>query len=166
MYLRTSAMKDVFEPGSILAILEQAKKHEQPGCVCPGCGSSMSILKVTTGTQKIEIDVCDKCKAIWYDEREYETLVPNDGALLPTISAGKSFRRDLVLTLTADLREGRVKPTDLWALQTILKKRYYVPKPDIDPIIGTLRAQKVIAIQNGSGAIEILPMTPLSGAER
>ena len=157
MFIRMSALKGVFDENSLQAMLGQAKLHEQPGCVCPSCGSSMSILKVSTGTQDTDIDVCDHCKAIWYDASEYEALVPNDGPLLPTISAGKSFRRDLVLLLTSDLREGRLKPTDIWALQTILKKRYFVPKPDLDPIISALRAQKVIAVKRGDGAIEILP---------
>ncbi len=155
MFIRMSALKGIFDESSLNAMQEQAKLHEQLGCVCPCCGESMSILKVSTGSKNTDIDVCDHCQAIWYDESEYEALVPNDGPLLPTISAGKAFRRDLVLMLTADLREGRVKANDLKALQNLLKKRYFVPTPDIASIISSLRAQQIIVVKRGTGAITI-----------
>ena len=164
MFIKVDALKGTFDENSLQALLEQAKLHEQPGCVCPGCGSSMSILKVSTGSQDTDIDVCDHCNSVWYDESEYEALVPNDGPLLPTISAGKAFRRDLVTLLTADLREGRLKPNNLQSLKNLLKKHYFAPQPDIDSVIGTLQCQKVISVKSSNGALQILAANPAPAA--
>ena len=164
MLIQMANLKGIFDEGSLLVMQEQARLHEQPGCVCPTCGASMSLLRVATGTKHAEIDVCSHCNAIWYDENEYAALVPNDAPLLPAISAGKAFRRDLVLLLTADLREDRVRPADLQEFKTILKQRYFVPGPDRNAIISTLQGQGVIKVQRSTGAIEVLEATSLAHA--
>ena len=137
-------------------LLENARQHRQPGCVCPDCGSSMSILKVSSGKRQVEIDVCGKCSAVWYDKNEFEALVPNDGLLLPTVSAGKAYRREMVLVLAADLRSGHLKVLDAKGLQTVMKVSYHVPQPDIAPIISTLMSQRIIQADKKSGRISVL----------
>ena len=144
MSVKLPDMKKAFAAESIAAIEELAKAHEQPGCVCSDCGSSMSIVRVASGKKHVEIDVCPKCKTVWYDKDEFEALVPNDGVLDAKVSAGKAYRRELVLTLTADLRSKRLMAADIGALKTILKKVYHVPGPDVQPVIGTLMSQRVI----------------------
>lgn len=155
MSVKLPDMRKSFAAESIAAIDELAKRHEQPGCVCPDCGSSMSLVRVASGKIHVEIDVCPKCKTVWYDKDEFEALVPNDGALQATVSAGKAYRRELVLTLTADLRGKRQKVPDLGALKTILKKVYHVPGPDIQPVISALMSQRIIKADK-SGKITLI----------
>ena len=146
MSVKLPDMKKAFARESIAAIDELAKKHEQAGCVCPDCGSSMSLVRVASGKKHVEIDVCPKCKTVWYDKDEFEALVPNDGAVQAAVSAGKAYRRELVLTLTADLRGKRLKATDIGALKTILKKVYHAPGPDVQPVISALMSQRVVKV--------------------
>ena len=115
----------------------------------------MTILKVASGKRKVEIDVCSKCNAVWYDKNEFETLVPNDGLLLPTVSAGKAYRREMVLALAADLRSGHLKVLDTKGLQMVMKVSYHVPRPDIGPIISTLMSQRIIQTDKKSGRISV-----------
>ena len=107
----------------------------------------MSLVRVASGKRKIEIDVCPHCKTVWYDKDEFETLVPNDGVVQASVSAGKAYRRELVLAVTADLRTGRLVVRDLGALKAVLKKSYHVPTPDIQPVIGALMSQRVMRIE-------------------
>ena len=158
MSVKLPDMRKSFAAESIAAIDELAKGHEQSGCVCPDCGSSMSLVRVTSGKKHVEIDVCPKCKTVWYDKDEFEALVPNDGALQATVSAGKAYRRELVLTLTADLRGRRQKASDLGALKTILRKVYHVPGPDIQPVISTLMSQRVIKADK-SGKVTLVSVS-------
>ena len=155
MTIKLNSLKTVFAEDGLKALLEKAKQHEQAGCVCPDCGSSMSLLKVSTGKRHIEIDVCGNCQALWYDKDEFEALVPSDGLLQPTVSAGKAYRRDMTLALTADLRNGKLKVTECWQLERAMKNNYHVPTPDISPIIGSLKAQQVIKVETKTGKLEI-----------
>ena len=155
MTIKLNSLKTVFAEDGLKALLEKAKLHEQAGCICPDCGSSMSLLKVSTGKRHIEIDVCGNCQALWYDKDEFEALVPTDGMLQPTVSAGKAYRRDMTLALTADLRNGKLKVTECWQLERAMKNNYHVPTPDISPIIGSLKAQQVIKVESKTGKLEI-----------
>ena len=155
MTAKIATLKKAFSEESLAQVVACAKEHASPGCVCPDCGASMSLVKVSAGKRQVEIDVCGKCRTVWYDKDEFESLVPNDGALQATVSAGKAFRRELVVAFTADLRSGRCKVKDIGALRTILRKVYCVPTPDIQPIIGTLIFQSVIKIDK-AGAVTVL----------
>lgn len=153
-----SVLDRVFAADGLKRLLETAKQHLQRGCICPDCGSPMSILRVSAGkSPQIEIDVCGNCRAVWYDKNEFEALVPNDGVVLPKVSAGKAYRREMVLTLAADLRSGHLKVLDDKSLQMIMKVSYHVPQPDIVPIISTLKSQKVIHTDKKTGRISVLP---------
>ena len=154
--IKLPVLGKVFTADALAKLLETARQHQQPGCVCPDCGSSMSILKVASGKRQVEIDVCGKCNAVWYDKNEFETLVPNDGLLLPTVSAGKAYRREMVLALAADLRSGHLKVLDTKGLQMVMKVSYHVPQPDIGPIISTLMSQRIIQTDKKSGRISVL----------
>ena len=99
---------------------------------------------------------CGLCGAVWYDKNEFETLVPNDGLILPTVTSGKAYRREMVLTLTADLRSGHLKVLDTGSLQMVMKASYHVPQSDIAPIISTLTCQKVISSDKKTGRITVL----------
>lgn len=155
MSVKLPDMRKSFAAESIAAIDELAMKHEQAGCVCPDCGSSMSLVRVASGKKTVEIDVCARCKTVWYDKDEFETLVPNDGALQATVSAGKAYRRELALVVTSDLRKKRLQVRDLGALKMILKKAYHVPGPDVQPVIGALMSQRVIKIDK-SGQVTLV----------
>ena len=154
--IKLSVLGKTFSADGLEKMLEAARLHEQPGCVCPDCGSSMSLLKVSSGKLQVEIDVCGKCRAVWYDKSEFETLVPNDGLLLPTVSAGKAYRREMVLVLAADLRSGHLKVLDAKGLQMVMKVSYHIPQPDIGPIISTLMCQRILQIDKKSGRISVL----------
>ena len=82
----------------------------------------MSILKVAVGKRHIEIDLCAKCRAVWYDKDEFESLSPRDGFLHATISAGKAYRREVVLGLSSDLKSGRKKIPNVDQLKAVLKR--------------------------------------------
>ena len=105
--VKIDALKGVFAEEGLAELLRRAKLHEQAGCVCPECGTSMSLIRVAAGNKTIEVDICGKCSTIWYDKEEFEALVPTDGVLNPAVSAGKAFRRELALAVAADLRAGR-----------------------------------------------------------
>ena len=114
----------------------------------------MSLVRVASGKKKIEIDVCPRCKTVWYDKDEFEALVPNDGVVQASVSAGKAYRRELVLAVTADLRAGRLAVKDVGAMKTVLKKSYHAPAPDIQPVIGALQSQRVIKLDK-SGKVTV-----------
>lgn len=155
MFIRLDALKSIVSEESLRLVREQAAAHSNAGCICPNCGGSMTLLRVANGTKSVEIDVCSKCDAIWYDKDEFEQLVPNDGVLVATVSAGKSYRRELVTSLSADFRGRRINVTSLEALTGLLRSVYHTPKPDIAPVISTLVCQKIIKIDK-SGKLSIL----------
>ena len=150
------ALKKAISKQSMNEMIVAAQKHEQPGCICPVCGMSMSILKVASGKKHIEIDVCAKCRTIWYDKGEFETLTPQDGLLNAKDSAGKAYRRETVLAVSADLRSGHLKVLNVKALTTVLRTSYHVPNPDIAPIIGTLQCLRTIKVDSKTGKIEVV----------
>ena len=156
--MKLSVLGKVFTAEGLAKMLETARQHQQPGCVCPNCGSSMSLLKVSSGKRQVEIDVCGKCSAVWYDKNEFETLVPDDGLLLPTVSAGKAYRREMVLVLAADLRSGYLKVLDAKGLQMVMKVSYHIPQPDIGPIVSALMSQRIIHADKKSGRISVLSL--------
>ena len=151
--VKLTSLGSIFAEDSLNDLLERARLHEQPGCVCPDCGAQMTLLKVSAGKRHVEIDVCAECRSIWYDRDELEALVPNDGPLVPTVSAGKAFRRDMVAALAADLRGGKLKAESVAQLKEILKGVYRVPAPDIMPVIGALQCQRIIAVDGKTGKI-------------
>ena len=154
--LKLSALQKSFAAESLAEMVAQAQQHEQAGCVCPDCGSSMSLLKVAVGKRHVEIDLCAKCRAVWYDKDEFESLVPNDGFLRAEISAGKAYRREVVLGLSSDLKSGRRKVSNVDQLKAVLKQTYHVPNPDVSSIIGSLMCQKVIKVETSSGKVTVL----------
>ena len=160
--MKLASLKSVFADESLKEILESAKQQTPPaGCVCPDCGSPMSLLRVAVGEKRIEIDVCAKCRAVWYDKSEFEAIAPNDGVVVPTISAGKAFRREIVASVSADLRSGRLKVLNAKGLKTVLKVSYHVPDPDIESVLGALKSQRVIVENSKTGKISILSELPL-----
>ena len=156
MSAKIDALKKTVSAESMGEMIAAAKRHEQLGCVCPVCGESMSLLKVESGKKYVEIDVCGNCRTIWYDKGEFEALTPQDGLLNATVSAGKAYRREIVLAMAADMRSGRRKVPDVGSLKAILKSAYHVPTPDIAPIISTLQCQRVIRIDKKGVKISVL----------
>ena len=156
MTLKVAALKGTFTEEGINELVRRSKADAKNGCVCPDCGLPMSIVRVSAGKKAVDIDICSKCQTVWYDKTEFEALVPGDGVLQATISAGKAYRRELVISLAADLKGGRLKANDIGALKTILKKVYHTPNPDVQPVIGTLMSQKIIRMESKSGKITVL----------
>lgn len=70
------ALRESLDVRSIAALTMAARAAEHSGCLCPGCGGRMSLLKVGDGKSKLEIDVCGRCLSVWCDKGEYETLAP------------------------------------------------------------------------------------------
>ena len=157
--LKLSALKKTFAEECLEEMIARAQRHEQAGCICPDCGSLMSLLNVAVGKRHVEIDLCAKCRSVWYDKEEFESLVPNDGFLHAEISAGKAFRREVVLGLSSDLKSRRRKIPNVGQLKAVLKQTYHVPNPDIAPIIGALMCQKVIKVDKASGKVTVIKGT-------
>ena len=153
---RIDALKMAVSQESMAEMLDAAKRHEQPGCSCPSCGVSMSILKVSVGKKHVDIDVCGNCRTIWYDKGEFEAIAPQDGLLNATISAGKAYRRETVLAVAADLRSGHLKVSNRKSLNDVLRASYHVPVPDISPVISTLQSQRVIQVEAKTGAVRVV----------
>ena len=158
MSSKIDALKKAVSSESMAEMISAAQKHEQPGCMCPSCGASMSLLKVSSGKKHIDVDVCAKCRAIWYDKGEFEALTPQDGVLEATVSAGKAYRRETVIAVSADLRSGRIKVLNLKALNTVLRVSYHVPVPDVAPIISTLQCLRTIKVDSKTGKITIVQL--------
>jgi Zn-finger nucleic acid-binding protein len=114
---------------------------------------------VSAGKRHVEIDVCGSCRTIWYDKGEFEALVPQDGLLSATVTAGKAYRRETVLAVVADLRSGHLKVLNKKSLEAVLRVSYHVPLPDVSPIISTLQSQRVIQINNKTGAVTVVRQT-------
>lgn len=161
--LKLSTLQKSFVAESLAEMEAQAQRHEQAGCVCPDCGSSMSLLMVAVGKRHVEIDLCAKCRAVWYDKDEFESLVPNDGFLRAEISAGKAYRREVVLGISSDLKSGRRKVSNVGQLKAILKQTYHVPNPDVASIISSLMCQKVVKVDSSSGKVTVLRDANQSG---
>jgi len=154
MVSKVGVLKSTFAEESVAGILKQAKAHQQAGCVCPDCGASMSLVRVAVGKRTVEIDVCGHCQTVWYDQNEFEAIVPTDGLLHPNVSAGKAYRRELVLSVSADLRAKRHKPANLGALMGLLKNVYHAPHPDLKPIVSALMSERIIKVDK-SGKVDI-----------
>lgn len=144
MSAKVGLLRQTFDPGSVAAISAEARAHAVAGCTCPECGGSMSLVKVAVGKRAIEIDVCGKCQSVWYDRDEFEAIVPTDGRLSATASAGRAFRREVAAMLAADLRSGRVQAKHLGALKSIIRKVYHAPAEDVEAIVGTLLSRRVV----------------------
>ena len=156
MSAKIDALKKSVSAECMREMLDAAKKHEQLGCVCPACGESMSLLKVESGKKHLEIDLCGNCRTIWYDKGEFEMLAPQDGLLNATVSAGKAYRREIVLAVAADMRSGRRKASDTGSLKAMLKSIYHVPAPDIASVVSALQCQRVIRIDKKGGKVSVL----------
>ena len=154
--VKIDTLKGVFAEEGLSELMRRAKMHEQAGCVCPECGTSMSLIRVAAGDKTIEVDICGKCSTIWYDKEEFEALVPSDGVLNPTVSAGKAFRRELALAIAADLRSGRRTVHHMGELKNLLKTAYFAPMPDVGPVIDVLRSQQVLQIDKTNGKVTVL----------
>ena len=156
MSAKIDTLRKTVSAESIGEMVVAAKRREQPGCACLGCGESMSLLKVETGKKHIEVDVCGHCRTIWYDKGEFEALAPQDGLLSVTVSAGKAYRREMTLAVAADIRSGRRKPADVGCLKAILKNLYHIPLPDVAPIIAALQCQRVIQVDKKTGKVVVV----------
>lgn len=155
MLAKVGMLRTAFDAESVTAILANARSQQAPGCSCPCCGGQMGIVRVSSGKRAVEIDVCGACGSVWYDKYEFETLLPSDGLLSATVSAGKAFRRDVTAALAADLRRGRVVVKTLGSLRSVLTQRFHVPKPDVQVIVSSLLSQKVLTAQK-NGAVTVL----------
>ena len=82
--------------------------------------------------------------------------MPSDGFLHAEISAGKAYRREVVLGLSSDLKSGRRKIPNVEQLKAVLKQTYHVPNPDVNPIIGSLMCQKVVKIDKANGKVTVI----------
>ena len=158
MSSKIDALKRAVSKESMDEMISAANMRKQIGCACPSCGASMSILKVASGKKHVEIDVCPACRTIWYDKGEFEALMPQDGLLNATVSAGKAYRRETVLAVAADLRSGHLKVLDVKSLNAILRASYHVPTPDVAPIIGTLQSQQAIKVDGKTGRIKVIQL--------
>jgi len=116
----------------------------------------MSILRIQSGDAKVEVDVCGDCSAIWYDKNEFEALVSGDRIVMPSVSAGKAYRREKTMALAADLRNGRLKAATKAGLSAVMRTSYRIPKPDIEPIIQSLASQRIIAVAGKTGKISVI----------
>lgn len=92
-------LRESLDARSIAALTRSARAAEHAGCTCPGCGGSMSLLKVGDGKNKLEIDVCGRCLSVWCDKGEYETLAP------PLPKSGERSMRELVAQASPEARE-------------------------------------------------------------
>ena len=162
MSSKIGSLRDVFEQDSLGHIMASARSLQAPGCSCPACGKQMGLVRVASGKQAVEIDVCGSCGTVWYDKSEFETLVPQDGLLAADISAGKAFRRDVTAAVAADLRAGRIQAKTESTLKSLLKHLFHVPAPDVRPIVDTLRCQKVIAVDKKGKLTVCGPVAALS----
>ncbi len=158
MSAKLSLLQSTFDAESIASIMTEVRNNSAAGCVCPDCGHQMSIVRLTTGERPVEVDICGNCKSVWYDKSEYEMLVPEDGLLAATVSAGKPFRREAAMQMTSDLRSGRIKVKTLAALKNVLKSRYHASVVDIQAIIDALRSRRVVEV-NRAGVLKVLPET-------
>ncbi len=156
MSSNVDALKTTLGKEEIFAMIFAAQMHAQPGCACPCCGESMSILNVKADKKQVEIDVCGNCRTIWYDKGEFEAVTQQGEQRHATISTGKAYRREIVLAVAADLRSGRLKVLDRKAMQAVLRASYHVSVQDITPIISTLQCQRVIQVDSKNGKVRVL----------
>ena len=94
------ALRESLDARSIAALTKAARAAEHVGCICPGCGGRMSLLKVGDGIDKIEIDVCGHCLSIWCDKGEYETLAPQ-----PSLKSSEVTMRQFLERTSLETRE-------------------------------------------------------------
>lgn len=153
---KLSMLDGYFAKEGLAEILKNARERIQPGCICPYCGKTMSILRIQSGDSKVEVDVCGDCSAIWYDKNEFEALVSGDRIVMPSVSAGKAYRREKTMALAADLRNGRLKAATKAGLSAVMRTSYRIPKPDIEPIIQSLASQRIIAVAGKTGKISVI----------
>ena len=93
-------LREALGGAGVAALTRAARALEHPGCVCPGCGATMSLAKVGIDGRTIEIDVCGTCLSVWCDRGEYDALVPKRES-----APGKRTMAELARQASPEARE-------------------------------------------------------------
>ena len=69
-------LREALGNAGVAALTRVAHESKDVGCVCPGCGRQMRLVKVEIDGRKVLIDICGTCLSVWCDHGEFEALVP------------------------------------------------------------------------------------------
>ena len=69
-------LREALGNAGVAALMRVAHESKDVGCVCPGCGRQMRLVKVEIDGRKVLIDICGTCLSVWCDHGEFEALVP------------------------------------------------------------------------------------------
>ncbi len=97
--------EDLFAAAGIAADPSTWDRAETGGSVkpstlaCPGCAHTMNAQDVTHDGKHVEIDRCGKCRGIWLDKGELDTLVAIGDALRPVVEAARKKAQEELAAL-------------------------------------------------------------------
>lgn len=69
-------LREALGNAGVAALTRVAHESKDVGCVCPGCGRQMRLVKVEIDGRKVLIDICGTCLSVWCDHGEFEALIP------------------------------------------------------------------------------------------
>lgn len=82
-YLISLRHNYIFEPQSLLAELASCRAKTPRGGDCPSCGKALDSSRV----KGIELEWCERCNGVWFDQHELTKLVTFQNQLTPTQQA-------------------------------------------------------------------------------
>ena len=79
-FLTVSALRGLAQSKTFVNTLwRNALNSPHPGVPCPGCGNrTRQVLLFTDINSDLELDVCTRCQAVWFDPAELESLPMNE----------------------------------------------------------------------------------------
>lgn len=97
--------EDLIAAGGVVADPSTWDRAETGGAVkpstlaCPGCAATMDAQDVTHDGKHVEVDRCGKCRGIWLDKGELDTLLAIGSALESVIESERAKARAELLAL-------------------------------------------------------------------
>ena len=86
-------LREALGNAGVAALTRVAHESKDVGCVCPGCGRQMRLVKVEIDGRKVLIDICGTCLSVWCDRGEFEALAPETDAPVRAESMAEIARR-------------------------------------------------------------------------
>lgn len=118
-------LRKITSPALVNQLWQQARTEGQPhNRSCPGCQRKMTEVSIRTGQRAEQLDVCQGCHFIWFDQRELERLPQraakpgqtegshNDAAETRKLSPEAREAMAMARLETANLKQVRLQTAD------------------------------------------------------
>lgn len=120
-------LRKLVPPGIVNQLWQRARSEGHPHKrSCPGCRRQMTEVSIRAGQRTEQLDVCQGCHFIWFDQRELEHLPRRASKPAPTGEQRSDAAK--VRKLSAEAREASARVR----LETVNKKQVQLQTTDGD----------------------------------